>query len=418
MSLAFPPTTAKIAKIFLLMLLGGACLLGGARLSIAQSGSGLDQEIQDLNSQIQQKKDQLDALQAQQQQYQTQIAARQNDSITLNNQLSLLADQASSTQVAIDSTNLQISTINLEIQKIALDSAALDQKIDYQKQHLADLLSTLYKQNQISTLEALLLNNSLSDFLNQAKYLADTNQQIGQNVEALKVNKDQLDQNRASLDQKNSDLLSLESQLNQKKDDLAYEQQSKTDLLRETNASEQKYQSLLEQARAQQLKAEADISAAEQLVRQKLPNSEQTKLNSGNNTLIWPVTKNTINTRFHDPDYPFRKIIGEHPGVDIRAKQGTLIVAAADGYVGRIVFDGTTNYAYIMLIHGNGLSTVYGHVSAVYVMPDQYVTQGEPIGRTGATPGSIGAGPFTTGPHLHFEVRLNGIPVDPMNYLP
>ena len=122
-------------------------------------------------------------------------------------------------------------------------------------------------------------------------------------------------------------------------------------------------------------------------------------------------------TTFHDPDYPYRNILGEHPGWDIRAKQGTTITAAADGYVAKTTFNGSKNYAYIMLIHGNGLATVYGHVSASYVVQDQYVTQGQPIGRTGAMPGSAGAGPFTTGPHLHFEVRLNGIPVDPAGYL-
>ena len=71
-----------------------------------------------------------------------------------------------------------------------------------------------------------------------------------------------------------------------------------------------------------------------------------------------------------------------------------------------------------MIIHGDGLATVYGHVSAVYVTPDQYVTQGQAIGRSGGMPGGIGSGPFTTGPHLHFEVRLNGLPVDPEKYLP
>ena len=203
-----------------------------------------------------------------------------------------------------------------------------------------------------------------------------------------------------------------------KKDDLAYEQENKTNLLEETKSSEQQFQNLLQQARKEQLQAEAEIASTEQLIRQKMSEKERSRLNNGNNTIAWPVPSRYIVTKFHDPDYPYRKIIGEHPAIDIRAKQGTTVSAAADGYVAKVKFDGSTKYAYIMLIHGNGLATVYGHVSAVYVMADQYVTQGQPIGRSGGMPGGIGSGPFTTGPHLHFEVRLNGLPVDPESYLP
>lgn len=381
-------------------------------------GSDLDQEIQDLNLKIQNQKKQLDNIQAQQQQYQAQIQAKRNDKITLSNQLSILEDQLTQAQLEIDGVNLEINKVTLEIKKNELDSESLNQQIETVKQHIAALLQSMYKQDQVSVLETLLLNNSLSDFLSQARYLTDTNQELGNSVSDLKSRKEQLDQNKLDLDQKNTDFLALKTQLNIKNDNLAYEQQNKNNLLVETDSSEKQYQALLQQGLVLQRQAEAEISSAEQLVRQKMSKKDQLLLNEGDGTIIWPIPQNIITTGFHDPDYPYRKIIGEHSGIDIRAKQGTTITAAASGYVAKIKFDGTKNYAYIMIIHGNGLSTVYGHISAAYVTTDQYVTQGQAIGRSGATPGSIGAGPFTTGPHLHFEVRLNGLPVNPLSYLP
>ncbi|MCX6794790.1 MAG: peptidoglycan DD-metalloendopeptidase family protein [Candidatus Falkowbacteria bacterium] len=400
--------------LLLAIFIGLICV---APLTFSQYES-LDDEINALNLKILNQKKQLETLQERQQEYQVQIELKQKDKINLSNQLSILENRLAKAQLDIESVNIEIDKTGLEIKKIEIDSDNLDKLIEKQKTHIANLLRSMYRQDQVSTLEILLLNDSLSDFLDQAQYLADTNREIGESLKGLRSDKSRLEQNKAALDGKNTELAGLKDKLEEKKDNLSYEQENKTYILEETQSSEKEYQALLQQAKREQQQAEAEIASAEQLIRQKMSQKDKTRLNNGNNTIAWPVPSNTIVATFHDPDYPYRNIIGEHSGVDIRARQGTAITAAADGYVAKVKFNGDKSYAYIMLIHGNGLATVYGHVSAVYVMTDQYVTQGQAIGRTGGTPGGIGTGGFSTGPHLHFEVRLNGLPVNPQEYLP
>lgn len=409
-----PKNNLITISLLLAIFVGLICLVPGA---FSQYGS-LDDEISDLNLKIQNQKKQLETLQQRQQEYQAQIELKQRDKINLNNQLAILENRLAKAQLDIESVNIEIDKTGLEMKKIEIDSDDLDLTIEKQKTHIASLLRSMYKQDQISTLEILLLNDSLSDFLDQAQYLADTNKEIGESLDSLKADKARLEQNKIALDDKNTELAALKSKLEEKRSNLSYEQSNKTYILEETKSSEKEYQALLQKSKREQQQAEAEIANAEQLIRQKMSQKDKNKLNSGNNTIAWPVPKNVIVASFHDADYPYRNIIGEHSAVDIRAKQGTNLTAAADGYVAKVKFDGNRNYAYIMIIHGNGLATVYGHVSAVYVMTDQYVTQGQAIGRSGGMPGGIGSGGFTTGPHLHFEVRLNGLPVNPENYLP
>jgi murein DD-endopeptidase MepM/ murein hydrolase activator NlpD len=405
----------KIPIIILLLI--AVFALGGSSLVFGQSGS-VDEEINALNNKIQNQKKQMDELADKQKVYQEMIQKKQQDKASLVNQLSILENRLAKAQLDIDSTNLNIDKTNLEIQKIELDVENVNTEIENEKQHMSSLLRLMYKQDQISTMEMLLLNDSLAEFLSQAKYLENTNSKIKESLDSLKDKKDQLDQSKINLDSKNKELAALKDDLQRKKDDLSYEQDSKGIILEETKSSEAEYQSLLARAKKEQMQAEAEVASLEKIIRQKMAAKDKAKLESGSSEIAWPVTKNTITTGFHDSDYPYRKIIGEHPAIDIRATQGSTLRAAADGYVARVKFDGTTSYAYIMIIHNDGLSTVYGHVSAVSVTAEQYVKQGDVIGRTGGYPRSVGAGAFTTGAHLHFEVRKNGIPVNPLNYLP
>ena len=123
---------------------------------------------------------------------------------------------------------------------------------------------------------------------------------------------------------------------------------------------------------------------------------------SSSSGLIWPVSGPITS--------PFGMRWGKlHPGLDIGAGMGTPIKAAAAGRVIVAAYDG--GYGNLVVIdHGNGLATAYAHQSQIAVSVGQQVAQGQTIGYVGSTG-------FSTGPHLHFEVRVNGSPVDPMGYL-
>lgn len=132
--------------------------------------------------------------------------------------------------------------------------------------------------------------------------------------------------------------------------------------------------------------------------------------------LLWPVPPTLgISARFHDQAY--RKRFGmEHDAIDIPVEQGSAVHAAADGVV-RSVSDKGMGFNALVLEHAGGVSTLYGHVTQFLVSEGQRVEAGEEIALSGGRPGTPGAGMFTTGPHLHFEVHKDGAPVDPMLYL-
>ncbi len=370
-------------------------------------------EIDQLNQQIQSKKDQINTYKEKQQRYSQAIQEAQNQKLTLSNELAVLGNRLAQSQLDISGTQTEIDQTNLEIKKTNIEIGEKNDEIAKEKGQIAVALELVYKQDQTGDLEIMLMNNSLSEFLNQEKYLEDINSQLAKNLGSLKQSEADLESEKTDLNNKHGELTQLQANLEQEQQNMQNDQSNKTYLLEQTNYSEARFQSLLNEAAQQELQAENDVSGLEKTVRDKLSTTQREKLEMNPGGLIWPVPKNTITTYFHDPNYPFRYLF-EHPAIDIRAAQGTPIRAAASGYVAR-AHDGGMNYSYIMLIHANGISTVYGHVSKILVTEDEYVVQGQIIGLSGGLPGSPGAGPYTTGPHLHFEVRLDGIPVNPLD---
>ena len=139
-------------------------------------------------------------------------------------------------------------------------------------------------------------------------------------------------------------------------------------------------------------------------------NTYQTILQERTTPSIWPVD-GRLTDSFGDRRNPFGGYSSEfHAGQDIATIFGTPVAATANGVV---TFAGCQNgYGQVVVIdHGNGLTTRYGHLSRIDVTMGQTITRGEQVGRVGSSGRS-------TGPHLHYEIRINDEPVDPSSYLP
>jgi murein DD-endopeptidase MepM/ murein hydrolase activator NlpD len=405
----------KLLKIFCVILVLGI-IINTQSFVLGQDSAPVSDEVQSLNNEISSKRDKLKELEDQQKKYTAAIQSKQSEQASLANQLSIIEDSLSRAKLEIESNEIEIDRVNLEIKKTNLEIETKKSEIESEKEHMSNILRLLYKEDRTSTLEMMLMNNSLSDFLNQMKYLEDVNGEVGKSLEELTLNESQLEKDLKNLDGQNKQLLTLRADLDNKKALLENESDNKAYVMEQSRNSEQQYQKLLKQAKQEQAQASSEIASLEKTVREKLANADGTsKLESNSDGLIWPVPKNTITAYFHDPDYPFRYVY-EHPAIDIRAKQGTSIKAAASGYVA-IAKDAGMGYSYIMIIHADGLSTVYGHVSKIFVSNEEYVSQGQIIGLSGGMPGTPGAGKMSTGSHLHFEVRSGGIPVNALNYL-
>lgn len=140
-----------------------------------------------------------------------------------------------------------------------------------------------------------------------------------------------------------------------------------------------------------------------------------TPVNADGTQLIWPAHGVSIAQPFGPSPYAFEPAYGGYPhfhtGIDLAGPFGTPIVAAADGVIAAADVS-TVGYGnHIIIAHSGGLLTLYGHLEAMMVKPGDAVKAGQVIGLLGSTGNS-------TGPHCHFEVRINGAPVDPRPFLP
>jgi len=406
----------KIWYLSLVLILIGVGLFWTSTFVLGEGVGGNTEEVEALNKEIAALKDKIKQLEETIAKYNKNIQQKQLEGVSLRNQIGILDSKMEKISTDIDLTQEKIKETQLEIEALELSIKDKEAVIARQKLIITKIIQNLHANDQKNYLEILLTNNSFADFYNQAKYLENIYVDLGRSVKSMRLAKEELDNKRQQADSRRLTYEDLKKQLENQKDDLNDQSGVKQDLLVRTKSEEARYQTLLASLKKQYQVIEGEVRTYEDQVRKKL--EAQDKISDNGSVLMaWPVPSHYITAAFHDPEYPYRNVF-EHNAIDIRAAQGTPIRAAASGYVGRAKTCTTAAcYSYVLLIHTGNISTVYGHLSKIVVSEDAFVNQGDIIAYSGGTPGTVGAGPFVTGAHLHFEVRKNGIPVNPTNYL-
>lgn len=371
--------------------------------------------VDELDKQIKDKRNRVQELNSLIEKYRDRIDEQENQQTSLENEVLLLDTRVTSKQLAIEQTKTELDVLRLEIQALEANIAAQTDRIGRQKGLAAELIRRIDKAERVPMHEVMLTNPTLSSFFDRLEENKRLGDDLTDSLKRVKSIREELEQNKTQRDQKRLALEDQKKRLKKEELQLEAERNFKASLAVETKNKQSEFERVLYELQQQQQGTADDVAQLESKLKDKLDSIDEA-LARGDVLLNWPVDPSRgITATFHDPTYPFRNLF-EHPGTDVRASVGTPVKSAAGGYVawnkkGRMYGN------YTMVVHPGNIATVYAHLSKFTAKPDTYVERGDQIGLSGGRPGDPGAG-LSTGPHLHFEVRKNGIPVNPESYLP
>lgn len=372
--------------------------------------------IEELQQELNQKKDTLKEAEQRMSQFKEEIQLKKKEARTLQDQIEIIDSNIKQIQLSIEETKASIEETAAEIATLAKEIEIRTQELAHQKELLAEYIRQIYNLNQQSNVTMFLRYQTFSEAVTETSTVQELQQRSHDALLTIKELKAQLEKNKADEEEFMSTLERLRERQQQQQATLLANKQSKENVLALTHAQEDKYQQLLEQSKLAHQQAEAEIKQIDSVIREELKKQGIKSLPSVG-SFDWPVDPIFgISCVFHCADYPYAYLIGPHSGIDIPTYVGTPVKAPADGYVARVHNAGGPGYNYLLLLHGDELSTVFGHLSGFAASEGQMVTRGTIIGYTGGAPGTNGAG-LSSGPHLHFEVRLNNVPIDPQPYL-
>lgn len=321
------------------------------------------------------------------------------------------------------SSKIEEKENQIEVTTKELEAAKKDEEVQYES--MKKRIKFMYENGNAAYIEMILQSNSLSKLLNTAEYIKKISEYDRDMLEKFKETKEYIATTKEKLENERLELDNLKAQTQEKQEEVA-------DLIDEKSTQIARYQSDILSAKELEEDYEADIKAQNEVIaaleasvaakKAEIKRLQEAEANANSQstvnitttydggTFTWPVpASKRISSEYGYRMHPILNVNKYHNGIDIAAPSGSAIVAA---YKGTVVGAGYNSSMgnYVMIDHGDGLYTIYMHASTLNVSTGDNVSTGETIAAVGSTGRS-------TGPHLHFGVRLNGNYVNPHNYV-
>ena len=342
--------------------------------------------------------------------------AAENEKTSLADQLKKLTGEMEKTKKKISAKEDEITNKEEE-----LILAKADENEQYES--MKKRIRYMYENGNTGFVEILCSSKSIGELLNNAEYNSrisgyDRNmlvefQKVVTNVENQEA---ELKKEYKELQTMQDDLITKQDSVNELIKNKQSEIQSLTSELGDTKNKLAQLEAAAAEAERKQKEAAAAAAKKAQAAAKKNTSSLGSSAGSagasvvsGNGTFTHPCPGGYISSGFGYRTQPIAGASTNHKGIDFAAATGTPIYAAAAGTVISAGYAGNAGNL-LVISHGNGLLTYYMHCNAIYVSAGQKVSRGQNVAAVGTTGNS-------TGPHLHFQVMLNGTPVNPANYL-